>query len=149
MITRDTQAFLDFASELASDFGPATARAVFLVAPDGFARAEQSAGDNRYMADAGAYDAARASQQHRALHRALATALPTVASRAIRTHPMRCSPTMCSRPRPAAASSAACATRAPARGIARGIRGFFSDILGYHEVDLSTQEHPCELPARW
>ena len=49
MITRDPSEFFAFASGLAPDFGPATARAAFLVAPDGFALALQSAQDNRYM----------------------------------------------------------------------------------------------------
>ena len=57
MITRDIDAFIAVARTLKPDFGPATARAAFLVSPDGFVRAEQSALDNRYMADAGAFDA--------------------------------------------------------------------------------------------
>ena len=56
MITRDLDAFFAFAREAATDFGQATARAAFLVAPDGFALAEQSAQDNVYMADAAAFD---------------------------------------------------------------------------------------------
>ena len=78
MMTRDSHAFLAHARLLAPDFGPATARAAFLVAPDGFALAEQSAADNRYMAEAGAFDAARASAQHRELQRAFSEVLPTV-----------------------------------------------------------------------
>ena len=78
MITRDPHAFLAYARGCASDFGPATARAAFLVSPDGFSLAEQSAQDNRYMAEAGAFDATRASQQHRDLHRAFSSVLPTV-----------------------------------------------------------------------
>jgi hypothetical protein len=78
MITRDIDAFLAFARDAAPDFGPATARAAFLVAPDGFALAEQSAQDNAYMADAAAFDAQRASMQHRDLQRAISTVLPTV-----------------------------------------------------------------------
>ena len=39
MITRDPAAFFAFARKLAPDFGPATARAALLVAPDGFAAA--------------------------------------------------------------------------------------------------------------
>ena len=80
MITRDIDAFIAVARTLKPDFGPATARAAFLVSPDGFVRAEQSAQDNRYMADAAAFDAARASAQHRDLHRAFASALPTVSA---------------------------------------------------------------------
>ena len=78
MITRDTDTFLQYAQQCPADFGPATARAAFLVAPDGFARAEQSASDNQYMAQAGAFDAAGAMAQHRGLHRGLATELPVV-----------------------------------------------------------------------
>ena len=78
MITRDPDAFLALARALPTDFGPATARAAFLVAPDGFRLAEQSARDNAYMADAAAFDAARASAQHRDLQRAVSAVLPTV-----------------------------------------------------------------------
>ena len=78
MLTRDCKAFLGQARTLAPDFGPATARAAFLVAPEGFALAEQSAADNRYMAAAAAFDPARALAQHRALQRALSAELPTV-----------------------------------------------------------------------
>jgi hypothetical protein len=46
MITRDAGSFLAFARTLRADFGPATARAAFLVAPDGFRLAEPSAADN-------------------------------------------------------------------------------------------------------
>src|SRR5690606_31019584 len=53
VITRDAAAFVAFARGCAPDFGPATAKAAFLVSPDGFARADESARDNRYMADAG------------------------------------------------------------------------------------------------
>ena len=53
MITTDLDRFLALARACAPDFGPATARAAFLVTPEGFARAEESAQDNRYMAAAG------------------------------------------------------------------------------------------------
>src|SRR5690606_29872786 len=76
VLTRDPAGFLAVARGLAPDFGPPTARAAFLVAPDGFGRAAESAIDNRYMAAAEAYDAARASAEHRALHRALSSVLP-------------------------------------------------------------------------
>jgi len=49
LITCDPVAFTRFARGCAGDFGPACAKAAFLVAPDGFALAEQSASDNRYM----------------------------------------------------------------------------------------------------
>src|SRR5690606_22221593 len=78
VLTRDPDAFLEFARGVAPDFGPATAKGVFLVAPDGFALATESASDNRYMAGAGAFDASRALAEHRALQAALSRVLPTV-----------------------------------------------------------------------
>src|SRR5690606_7166305 len=78
VITRDHAAFLALARGLAQDFGPATARGVFLVAPDGFRLAAESASDNRYMAAAQAFDATAASREHRELQCALATVLPAV-----------------------------------------------------------------------
>ena len=50
MITRDIDAFVAHARTLEHDFGPPVARAAFLVAPDGFRLADESATDNRYMA---------------------------------------------------------------------------------------------------
>ena len=77
MITRDIAAFLAFAQTCEPDFGPVVARAAFLVSPDGFARADESASDNRYMAADG-FDAQRALLEHRALHAALASELPVI-----------------------------------------------------------------------
>ena len=70
MITRDVQAFTAFARGLAPDFGPACAKAAFLVTPEGFALAEQSASDNAYMDLGLAVDPQRALAQHRGLQRA-------------------------------------------------------------------------------
>src|SRR5690606_17434827 len=77
VITRDPDAFAAAARACAPDFGPATARAAFLVAPHGFARAGQSAADNRFMPDADAFARARAQREHRELHVALSALLPT------------------------------------------------------------------------
>ncbi|WP_101925264.1 MULTISPECIES: arginine deiminase-related protein [Luteimonas] len=146
MITREVDAFFRVARACARDFGPATARAAFLVAPEGFTRADESARDNRYMARADGFDADAALGEHRVLQRRLSQVLPTlcfpgdpatpdavfpnnvfatVAGRAIvgrMRHPVR--------------------QREAARG---DIRGFFRDVLGYREIDLSDQPHPCEL----
>ena len=78
MITRDLDAFFAFARTAATDFGPATARAAFLVAPEGFALAAESASDNAYMDLSVAVDPARALAQHRALQSALSQDLPVV-----------------------------------------------------------------------
>lgn len=54
---------------------PATARAAFLVSPDHFALAEESATDNRYMAQ-GAANREQALREHAALADAVARVLP-------------------------------------------------------------------------
>lgn len=146
MITRDTDAFVAFARGVQPDFGPATARAAFLVAPDGFRLAEQSAQDNVYMADAAAFDATRASAQHRDLHRAFATVLPTICFAGDPDTPDALFPNnvfgtvarryVVGRMRHAVRQHEA--TRAD-------IRAYFGDVLGYREIDLSWQPHACEL----
>ncbi len=146
MITRDTDAFLALARGVQPDFGPATARAAFLVAPDGFRLAEQSAQDNAYMADAGAFDAARASAQHRDLHRSFSAVLPTICFAGDPATPDALFPNnvfgtasgryVVGRMRHEVRQHEA--TRAD-------IRAYFADALGYREIDLSQQPHPCEL----
>ncbi|MFD0738909.1 arginine deiminase-related protein [Lysobacter koreensis] len=146
MITRDTHAFLDFAHATAPDFGPATARAAFLVAPDGFALAEQSAADNRYMADAAAFDASRASAQHRELQRALSQVLPTVCFAGDPLTPDALFPNNVFAT--AAGRYVVGRMRHPVRqreATRADIRNFFGGVLDYAEIDLSTQPHPCEL----
>lgn len=56
---------------------PATARAAFMVSPDGFAIADESTQDNAYML-AGAVKSERALAQHRGLHAALSRYLPVI-----------------------------------------------------------------------
>jgi hypothetical protein len=147
MITRDIDAFLAFARGCAPDFGPATARAAFLVAPDGFALAEQSAQDNAYMADA-AFDAARASAQHRDLQRAISAVLPTVCFAGDPGHAGCAVPQQRVRYRRRAASVIGRMRHAVRQREATraDIRGFFADGAGAcEEIDLSAQPHPCEL----
>lgn len=146
MITRDTRAFLDLARAATPDFGPATARAAFLVAPDGFALAEQSAADNRYMADAAAFDAGRASAQHRDLQRALSQVIPTVCFAGDPETPDALFPNNVFAT--AAGRYVVGRMRHPVRrreATRADIRNFFGGVLDYAEIDLSTQPHPCEL----
>ena len=146
MITRDTAAFARFARGCAGDFGPACAKAAFLVAPEGFALAEQSASDNRYMDMQVTVDAQRALAEHRQLQQALSGSLPTL-----------CFPGRVDTP-DAQFPNNVFAT-APGRLILghmrhpvrqreaerEDIRGFFRDLLGYEEIDLRAQPGICEL----
>ena len=155
MITRDTGAFLSMARGCVPDFGPATARAAFLVTPEGFARAEESAQDNRYMAAAEGYHCEVALAEHRALQRALSADLPVFAFAGDPATPDAVYPNNVFA---TARADARLQPQAPLRLVvgrmrhavrrreaARAdIRGFFR-ALGAGEVDLSRQEHPCEL----
>lgn len=146
MITRDADAFFAFARGCAPDFGPATAKAAFLVAPDGFARAEQSAQDNRYMAGADAFDAARASAEHRELQRALSRSLPTVCFPGDPDAPDAVFPNNVFATAPGKLIVGRMRHPVRRREAERDdIRGWFRDVLGYAETDLSQQPHACEL----
>ena len=156
MLTRDTNAFLAFAQGCAPDFGPATAKAAFLVAPDGFGLAVESASDNVYMAAADAFDAARASAQHRELQRALSQCLPTICFSGDPATPDALFPNNVFATSRGDARSGAQANARLIVGRMRhpvrqreaqrpDIRGFFRDALGYAQIDLSAQPHPCEL----
>lgn len=150
MITRDATVFLAHARALAADFGPATARAAFVVAPENFRLAAESARDNRYMADASGFDAIAALAQHRALQRALSACVPTIAFPGDPATPDGVFP-----------NNVFATARMPTGGrlvIGRmrhairqreaqraDIRAFFGDVLGYETLDLSTQPHACEL----
>ncbi|MDQ3040280.1 MAG: arginine deiminase-related protein [Pseudomonadota bacterium] len=146
ILTRDTEAFLEFARTCTADFGAATAKAAFLVTPDGFARAEQSAGDNRYMADAAMFDPGQALAEHRALHRALSDVVPTIAFAGDTATPDALFPNNVFATAPGKALIGRMRHEVRQREAGRDdIRGFFRDALGYDEIDLSQQSHPCEL----
>lgn len=156
MLTRDTAAFVDFARQCAPDFGPATAKAAFLVAPDGFGLAVESASDNRYMAEAAAFDAMSASAQHRELQRALSSELPVVCFAGDPATPDAVFPNnVFATARGDARTGDSDAGRVivgrmrhPVRrreATRTDIRRFFSETLGYAEIDLSIQDHACEL----
>ena len=146
MLTRIPSEFLSFARNCAPDFGPATARAAFLVAPDGFARADQSARDNRYMAEPAAFDAGAAQAQHRELQRALATELPVVCFSGDPATPDALFPNNVFATAPGRLVVGRMRHEVRQREAARNdIRQFFTGLLGYEEIDLSAQPHPCEL----
>lgn len=150
MITRDRARFLDAASRCAPDASPATARAAFLVTPEGFSRAEQSASDNRYMAESSSFDADAALHQHRALQSALSIAVPTI------TFPGDAATPDATFPNNVFATARVDGESRLIVGRMRhairqreaeraDIRRFFIETLGYAPVDLSAQSHPCEL----
>jgi len=146
MITRDLDAFFAFTRDTATDFGPPTARAAFLVAPDGFALAEQSAQDNAYMAEASAFDAQRASMQHRDLQRALSSVLPTICFAGAKNTPDALFPNNVYGTAAGRYIVGRMRHEVRRREAARAdIRGFFGGVLDYAEIDLSAQDHPCEL----
>lgn len=146
MITRDIAAFVAHARTLAPDFGPATARAAFLVSPDGFARADESARDNRYMAQAAAFDAAAALAEHRALHVALSAELPVACFAGDAATPDALFPNNVFGTAPGRLVVGRMRHPVRQREAARAdIRAFFRDAMGYAETDLSPQPHPCEL----
>lgn len=146
MLTRTLSEFLPFARNCAPDFGPATARAAFLVAPDGFARADQSARDNRYMAQAAAFDAGAAQAQHRELQRALASELPVVCFSGDPATPDALFPNNVFATAPGRLVVGRMRHEVRQREAARSdIREFFTGLLGYEAIDLSVQPHPCEL----
>lgn len=146
MLTRNVSRFLSFARRCPMDFGPATAKAAFLVAPDGFARADQSARDNAYMAAASAFDAEAALAQHRGLQRALAGRLPVVCFAGDPATPDGLFPNNVF----GTASGRLVVGRMrhevrQREALRSDVRGFFRDVLGYAEYDLSGQPHACEL----
>lgn len=156
VLTRDVDAFLARARAVAPDFGPSTAQAAFLVTPDGFALATESARDNRYMAEAARFDATRALLQHRQLHRALSAELPVLCFPGDPDTPDALFPNnVFATMRPDAMAQPRALPRLVVgrmrhavrrREAARAdIRGFFRDVLRFGETDLSAQPHPCEL----
>src|SRR5690606_33046258 len=146
MITRDARAFLEVARGCAPDFGPATARAAFLVSPDGFVRADESASDNRYMAAADGFDVARARGQHRGLQAALSPVLPTLCFAGSPEAPDGLFPNNAFATVPGRLVVGRMRHPVRRRETARAdIRAFFREVLGYTETDLSGQPHPCEL----
>ena len=146
MITRDTVAFMHLARACAADFGPACAKAAFLIAPDGFALAEQSASDNRYMDLQVAVDAQRALTQHRQLQQALSQTLPTLCFPGRADTPDGQFPNNAFATAPGRLLLGHMRHPVRQREVERAdIRGFFGDLLGYREIDLRAQPGICEL----
>lgn len=134
---------------LAVDVTQSSARAAFLVSPDGFSLAAESATDNVYM-HSGQVDVQRALAQHRVLQRELSALLPTI-----------CFPGDPATPDAVFLNNVFATARDGDKGRflignmrhpvrqreaeRRDIPGFFSDTLGYALVDLRDRPGLTEL----
>ena len=146
LLTRDLDAFFDVARAAPLLPGPHTAKACFLVAPEGFALAEQSATDNAYMDLSRQVDPQRALAQHRDLQRALAQVLPTIAFPGDARTPDALFPNNVFATAPGRLVLGR--MRHPVRQAEAeraDIRGFFTGVLGYREIDLRARAGVCEL----
>ena len=145
-VTRDLEAFFAFARTAPVSAGPNTAKACFLVAPEGFALAEQSASDNAYMDLSLQVDPSRALAQHRELQRALAEVLPTICFPGDARTPDALFPNNVFATAPGRLILGH--MRHPVRQAEAeraDIRGFFTRVLGYRQIDLRAQPGVCEL----
>ena len=146
MITREVQAFFDFARECAPADGAATARACFLVAPEAFSLAAQSASDNHYMDLSVSVDPLRALAQHQALAEALSRSLPTFSFPGRADTPDALFPNNVFATTPGKLILGH--MRHPVRQAEarrEDIRAFFASLMHYEELDLSAQAGVCEL----
>ena len=145
MITRDIGQFLRIARTFPADRA-ACAKALFLVSPEGFALADESARDNRYMDLSRAVDAERALAQHRGLQRALSAVRPTICFAGDPHMPDAVFPNNAFATAPGRVMLGH--MRHPVRQHETeraDIRGFFTDTLGYALHDLRKQPGICEL----
>ena len=124
----------------------ANARGAFLVAPEGFSLAEQSAADNAYMDLAKPVSPERALAQHRGLQREIAKVLPVVCFAGDPATPDAVFPNNVFGTAPGRLILGHMRHPVRQREAERAdIRGFFTGVLGYDEIDLRTQPGICEL----
>ncbi len=124
----------------------ATPRAAFLVTPEGFALAEQSAADNRYMDMGRQVSTERALAQHRALHRAISGTLPCIAFAGDAATPDAVFPNNVFGTAPGRVILGHMRHPVRQREAQRAdITGFFTQALGYELHDLRAQPGICEL----
>jgi hypothetical protein len=145
VITRDTREFFAFASSCAAD-APACAKAVFMVTPEGFCLAEQSATDNRYMQMSAMVDAASAHAEHRALQAVIRRCLPVICFPGDPETPDAVFPNNVFALTPEHLILGHMRHPVRQREAARDdIRRFFTETLGRTLVDLGRQPGICEL----
>ncbi len=133
-------------ADLPAITAPVCARGAFLVAPEGFSLAPQSASDNAYMDLSLAVDPERALAQHRDLHRTLSRYLPVVAFAGDPATPDAVFPNNVFGTAPGRlVLGHMCHPVRQAEAERRDIRAFFTGIMGYEEIDLRQQPGVCEL----
>lgn len=124
----------------------ACARGAYLVAPEGFSLAVQSASDNHYMAMDAGVAPERALAQHRGLQRALAEQLPTICFAGDPATPDAVFPNNVFATAPGRLILGHMRHPVRQREAERAdIRGFFGNVLGYDTIDLRRQPGICEL----
>lgn len=145
MITRSIAEFRTRAAAL-EPRAPGCARGAFLVTPHGFHLAEQSASDNRYMAMDAGVDPRAALAEHAALARRVSALLPTVCFPGDPATPDAVFPNNVFATAPGRLIVGRMRHPVRRREAERpDIRGFFRNLVGYEEVDLSTMSGVAEL----
>ena len=145
MLTRDTASFFAFANSCEPEF-PSCAKGVYLVSPEAFSLAAESARDNVYMDMQQSVQSDVALAQHMKLVRSLSAMLPAVAFSGRPETPDAIFPN----------NVFATANKKIILGHMRhpvrqaeadraDITGFFRDVLNYRLVDLRQQPGICEL----
>lgn len=145
MITRSADEFLQRFAQLPARL-PGSARGAFLVTPLGFHLAEQSASDNRYMAMDAGVDARAALAEHAELARRVSRVLPAVCFPGDAATPDAVFPNNVFATAPGRSIIGRMRHPVRQREAERpDIRGFFRQIAGYAEIDLSTLDGVAEL----
>ena len=145
MLTRDIDAFFRFAKTCEPQY-PGCAKGVYLVSPEAFSLAAESAQDNVYMDMQQAVRSDLALTQHMALVRALSEQLPAIAFSGRVETPDAVFPNNVF----ATAKNKIILghMRHPVRQAEAeraDMLGFFRDVLGYELIDLRQQPGICEL----
>ncbi len=146
MITRHADDFFAYAKTLDLDFSSATAKAVFVVSPIGFALAEQSARDNRYMQMGQVTDAQQAIMEHQQLQTALRQHCPVICFPGDPNMPDSVFPNNVFAT--AEGKFIIGHMRHPVRqkeATRTDIRRFMTEVMQREEIDLSSQPGICEL----
>ncbi len=139
MITTSATEFLGaFAALSPLPNAPATARAVFLVAPADFSLAAESARDNRYMDISRAVEPLQALAQHATLAQALRADVPVITFPGDPATPDAVFPNNVFATAPGRLIVGRMRHAVRQREAERtDIRQFFGEVLGYDEIDLS------------